>query len=341
MGDPVRITLERNPSPDAAARVDGYRHETVLVRDSADDSIVGMGTRTVREVFYNGEICRIGYLGNLRAATSRRGLKRLAAGYDGIRATRDATELPFDLTSIAGDNLPARRLLQKGLRSLPRYRAQAELSTFILGSDGSSGTSPAELARPEDLAEIVALLNRYNRDFQFAHVYSEQDLLSASRSPGLAATDFIVLREQGRISACVALWDQRAFKQTVVQSYARWLGLARPLLNLGRAVLGKPPYPRAPHVLPMAFLSHFAMPDPDRDRLAALIGTARRLAHSKNIQYLATGFCERHPCHVLIRRGFRHQHYRSTLFSVHWRDCDIADELKMRNSVPHSEVALL
>ncbi len=341
MGERLRITLERAPSPDAAARVEGYRHAIVLVRDRTDDSIVGMGSRAVREVYYRGRICRVGYLGNLRAAENRHGLKRLAAGYEGILATRDAAELPFDLTSIAADNLPARRLLQKGLKSLPRYQPLAELSTFILTTDGKSAGDAVSCAAPDDLPEIVALLNRYNRDFQFAHVYSEQDLRSPSRSPGLATTDFIVMREHGRIIACLALWDQRAFKQTVVRSYAQWLDLARPLLNLGRACLGKPRYPRAPHVLPMAFLSHFAMPEPDRDRLVAMIDEAKRLARSRGIAYLAIGFCQRHPCHDLLRREFRHQLYGSTLYGVHWRDRPASDAPDPRDAIAHPEVALL
>ena len=341
MGEHVRITLERQPSPEAAARAEGYRHATVLVRNRADHSIVGMGSRVVRQVYYNGEICRVGYLANLRAAENRRGLKRLVAGYEGIHTTRDAAELPFDLTSIAADNLPARRLLQKGLQSLPGYRPLAELSTFILTTGRYPGNDSASLARPGDLPEIVALLNRYNRAFQFAHVYTEQDLLSASRSPGLSPTDFIVLREHGRIVACLALWDQRAFKQIVVKSYAHWLRLVRPLLNLGRTCLGKPRYPRAPHVMPIAFLSHFAMPEPDPDRFAALIGKARQLARSRGIRYLATGFCESHPCHEILRREYRHQQYRSTLFSVHWRDQPISAEFNPEARMTHPEVALL
>lgn len=341
MGESLRITLERAPSPTAAARAEGYRHATVLVRDRADDSIVGLGSRVVREVYYNGKICRLGYLGNLRAAESRRGIKRLAAGYEGIRATRDAAELPFDLTSIAADNLPARRLLQKGLQCLPRYQPLAELSTFILTTDGQPAGDAIGRAGRDDLPEIVALLNRYNRGFQFAHVYTERDLLSPTRSPGLEATDFIVAREHGRIVACLALWDQRTFKQTVVQSYAGWLRLARPLLNLGRACLGKPRYPRAPHVLPMAFVSHFAMPDPDRDRLIAMIGAAKRLARSRDIRYLAIGFCQRHACHELLRRGFRHQVYRSTLYGVHWRDRPGSAEPDPQGPIVHPEVALL
>ncbi len=141
MGQMMRISLERAPSPSVAALVEGYRHNTVLVRDKSDQRIVGMGSRSVRKVFYNGGICRLGYLSQLRAAEGSHGLKRLAAGYEGIRAIRKKAELPFDLTSIVDDNLPARRLLQKGLRHLPTYRPLVNLSTFILPA--KRGRAPA------------------------------------------------------------------------------------------------------------------------------------------------------------------------------------------------------
>ncbi len=341
MGRLLRISLERAPSPGAAARVEGYRQDTILIRDSSNDSIVGMGNRSVRRVYYNGEICRLGYLGQLRAAPGRHGLKRLAAGYEGVKATRSSAELPFDLTSIVDDNLQAKRLLEKGLKVLPSYKSLANYSTFILPSTGKSVPDSTATANREDLADILTLLNHYNRGYQFAPVYNEQELMSSTRSPNLNIEDFLVIREAGKIVACAALWDQRPFKQTVVQGYVGWLKLMRPLINLGRSCIGKPLYAKAPYVVPMAFLSHFAMPNVNPAHLSALLQKAKQLAQKRNIQYLAIGFAENHPCHELVARSFRHQQFSTTLYSVHWPDQTPVPEQALKRLVPHPEVALL
>ena len=65
--------------------------------------------------------------------------------------------------------------------------------------------------------------------------------------------DFFVALRGDKVAGCVALWDQRAYKQVVVRGYSRLLASSRWVLNILGAGL-----PACESTLPMAWLSHLA-----------------------------------------------------------------------------------
>jgi hypothetical protein len=129
----ISVSLEREPDFFLGAAVEGDRHHTVAVRDARSGQVIGMGSRSVREVFLNGCPRLMGYLSQLRIDQSARGRKRvLLGGYAACRDMRGPGETPFDLTTIVEDNRPARRLLEMGLEGLPVYRPLEPFVTSFL-----------------------------------------------------------------------------------------------------------------------------------------------------------------------------------------------------------------
>lgn len=320
MDGTIALSLEREPSFALAQEIEGDRHSTVVVRDGDTGAIVGMGSRSVREVWVDGRPQRVGYLGALRAAAGRRGLVRLAAGYRGIAATHRPDELPFDVTSIVADNLPARRMLERGLPGLPRYVPLCDYRTLLIATRAArTRASDRDVSRatPQDLPEIAACLERNLARYQLAPVWSAAALSCTTRCRGLRAEDFAVIHERGRIVACAAVWDQRTFKQAVVRGYAPWMARARPALNVLLGLARRPRLPAVGSVLPLAFLSHLAV-DADSHELAArLIDVLRHREDRRGIELLALGLAASHPLFsVATRRAGRS--YASCLYRVEW-----------------------
>jgi hypothetical protein len=336
----IQLSLEREPSFARAQAIEGDRHHTVVVRNTESGEIVGMGTRSVREVWVNGERRRVGYLGALRAAPGRRGLVRLAAGYRAVEATRRADELPFDLTSVIEDNATARRLLERGLPGLPRYEPLCDYATMLIpvGRGLRRADARGEAAGAADLAEIAHCLERNLQRHQFAPVCSERELLSAERHPDLALGDFAVIREAGRIVGCAARWDQRRFKQVVVRGYAPLLARTRPLLNLFLGLGGRPQLPAVGAQLPLAYVACLAVDDDRPDLALALIDALRTCCAGGEIQALAVGFAHAHPLRAAIERAYPVRAYASCLYRVRWPG---APEVALDARVPHLEVATL
>ncbi len=347
MDGAIRVSLEREPNAFLAAAVEGERHATVVARDPGTGRIVGMGTRAVWNAFVNGEPCRLGYLSQLRidrnpqGRRGRLGRRRLiAAGYAALRDLRRPDEVPFDLTSIIADNETARRLLGRGLPGLPTYRELSGFATLVLPAVRPRRARAPVTIDPGDserISDIAACLARNRPRFQAAPVFTAEDLRSPERSRGLAPGDFRLAVRNGRVVGCLALWDQGAFKQTVVRGYAPRLARWRPWINLLPRSLGIPRLPDPGERLPHATISHVAVDDDDPDVFQALVESAHAEACRRRYAYVVIGFAAGHPWLPWLERRFRPRRYESVLYTVHWGE----ETAVLDGRLPHVEVALL
>ncbi len=333
MAGRISISLEREPDFFRAAKLEGDRHQTVAVRDSATGRLFAMCSRSVRERFVNGIVKRVGYLSQLRIHPVWRGRTRtlLRTGFQWVMHTRQPDEIPFDITSIMEDNLPARRLLTAGLPGLPIYSDLDQILTMLVRVRPPRGATTPAVVRgtPAARQDIIDCLHRFNQRHQFAPHWTPDNLFFED-SPRIE--DFFLFADGGQVSGCVAIWDQRAWKQTVVRGYSGMLARSRWLLNLLGA--GLPP---AGSVVPMAWLSHLAVDEDHPEALDALLKSVLAHLHARSdIQWLTLGLATRHPLTDIARRFASHTH-ASRLYVVH----EPGTSLDLNKMIPHVEVALL
>jgi hypothetical protein len=338
----ITVSLEREPDYFLAAGIEGPRHHSIVARDTATGRLVGVGSRSVRPSFVDGQTVMLPYLGSLRVDGNRRGRGRLlSGGYEVCRSLRRPDETPYAITSIIADNRPARRLLEAGLPRLPRYDPIDSFSTVVIPTRGSRRRPrpSADRGADEDLEGIAERLQEDHRRRQFAPRWTTEDLRSNERTPGLEPHDFHIVRRGGEIAACLAVWDQRSFKQAVVREYGKRLRRARPWLNLLERWLGVPRLPAPGHRLECAFISHVAAGD-DPDLLVALVESARRDAAHRGCDSVIVGFSQRSPMLGPLLREFRHRVYRSVVYLVHWDDVE-GGPRPLSGRAAHLEVATL
>jgi len=332
----IELSMEREPSFFEAHAIEGDLGHTIVVRESPSGRIVGAGTRSVRDVWIDGQPARLGYLGSLRAAPGSRGRRRLAAGYRAVEATHRPDEQAYDLTSVVSDNATARRLLERGIPGLPRYTHLFTYETRLLATARGKHRSDPRVrdARPEDLPEIVACLRRNLQRYQFAPRYCERELLDPRLCRALSIEDFCVVTEQGSIVGCAALWDQRSFKQIVVRRYARNVARWRPALNGLFRLTGQPSLPPVGTTLALGYVSHLAV---DRDRyewVSALVRRLRARASAVGLELLALGYAAAHPWRPEMRREFRGRSYASEIYRVEWPPEETAERKLEAESEP-------
>jgi hypothetical protein len=311
MGGRIGLSLEREPGFFAAARREAERHATVLARDAETGRLLGMGSRSVRRLWVNGEPRLVGYLGQLRIASRARTPRQtLAEGFRLLAATRLPDEAPFDITTIVRDNAAARRLLESDRPGMPRYRPVEPIVTMLLPVRRKN----RRRGRGSGLPSTGGQLDRGLHAYQFAPVWSDAELgrLGPVRSGA---------------GHCLATWDQRSFKQAVVRSYAPWLRRFSWLLGL----------PQPDTVLPIAYLVGLALDETAPGAFLDLLEEALDVAGGTDCRWLVLGLASRHPFASLVRRRFRPLVYESVLYVVH--DPDVAVELDGR--VAHVEVSLL
>ena len=328
MPGPIEVSLEREPDFFAAARQEGGRHHTVAIRDRLTGRLAAMGSRSVYEMFVDGQPQRVGYLSQLRIAPEHRrpGRQLLRLGFDLLRQTHAEGEASFDITTIIDGNETARRILEAGLPGLPRYQRLEEFVTFLLPVRGGvrAGRRGIEVATGSALLLPGTLdcLERFGRRHQFAWHWTS-NILPPER--------FYVALAGDHIAGCLALWDQRAFKQVVIRGYDRTMTWRRPLLNLLGARL-----PSVGEPLAHAHLSHVAVDDDDPQVLAALLAAAMEGARRDKLDCVTIGSAARHPLSEVVRRCYRCREYVSILYAVHWDQPPTLD-----GRIPHPEVAVL
>ena len=358
--DDVRRVLRANPMPGAfalaftrepsflhAAGIEGETSETILARDLASGQVVGTGSRAVAAAFVDGQRARLGYLSQLRVDEPYRGMGLLEAGFAKIRELHDADPVPLYATTIIEGNARAFRALTRGRFGLPTYREREVMTTLALLVPRLRRRPPRAdsrfeviAARDEHVGDIAACLQRCYRRYQVAPLWTAADLLDPARTRDLAPSDFTVALRGGRVAGCVAVWDQRRFKQTVVHGYSGALRHARPLVNLLAPFLSVPHLPPVGAELPHAYLSHLAVADEDPELLVALIRAALHRVSGRGYAYLTLALADRHPLLGTLRRRFRHMAYRAVLFLVHFEDG--ADAMaRLDDRVPHLELAIL
>jgi hypothetical protein len=345
MGGWIALSLEREPRYFAAAALEGDVHQTLIVREADSGAAVGLFSRSVRDAFLDGSPTRLGYLGQLRIVPRyRHKIRHLRQGFAALRAlVHDAAETPFYLTSIVEDNHAARRILGARLSAMPIYEPRSPFLTLALVPSARHGryshSSFVDQACAADMPAIAACLQRNYARFQFAPVWSAARLSDPLCCPNLQAEDFWIVRDQRRVIACLALWDQRAFKQSVVRGYAPALARLRPFANALAPLLGLPRLPPVGDALDHVFLSHMAIDEDHADLSRPLLGRALEQAARLGFALATFGLSPESPWLQDIAGVFRWRAYRSHLYTVSWPDG--AWDGKIDERPAHVEVATL
>lgn len=312
IGGGYAMSLEREPDGFSGVTWPGERKTIILARDRASGAAVGLAERIVRPAFVDGQRCLLPYLGALRIAASyRHRIDILKGGFAALeKHGARADELPYALTSITADNAPARRVLTAGIAGLPRYDKVADYTTLVLAPGRSAASHFVRPAADAELSEVADFLNAELERHQFAPVWTK----AALRHVG--AGRVLVYRHRSEIRGTVAVWDQSGFKQTVARGYPPAISLARPVINILSAVLGRPRLPQVGQPLSLASLSALAVRDNDWDVSSALLRAARGVAAEMGVAAVVAGMDTRHPWVGAMRNEWPAITYQTGLYRV-------------------------
>lgn len=340
LGGAFGITLEREP--DALLEIaPGSNHAFIIARDTSSGHTVGLCERVVRQAYVNGQARALPYIGALRVAQShRRRIGVLRGGFQALRQLAERPgELPFALTSITADNTAARRVLTAGVPGLPLYAPLGDFLTFALRPARARISPDIAAATDADLPALAAFLQAQNAQLQFAPVWSAADLRGLGRA-GLLPEHFLIARRRGAIAGCIAVWDQRAFRQTVMRRYPPWVSRLRHLANLAAPLLGVPHLPAPGSALQQATLSHLAVAGDDTATFLALAAAALDASARRGFGVAMLGFAQARGWHAPLRRARRALAYRTSLFLAHWPE-HAGTAAAIDNRAPAPDLGLL
>ncbi len=321
----IAVSYTREPDYFAGCGAMGPFTQVFVGRHRPTGALGAVACRAVRRLFVNGEPREVGYLGQLRVASAFQGRALLRQGFRALRPLIDDGRVPVHVTTIIEQNRQAMALLVDRPRpGLPRYRELARLGTLAFAARALRSTPPEactlETGTTASPAAIVDFLNRDGRRRQFALVHDVADFAPDNPATrGFALEDLFVARRRSAIVGVLGLWDQSAYKQSVVRGYTGALGRWRRALNVIAPLLGRPRLPEPGARLRHAYASFAAVENDDPCVFSWLLRLALTRARQRGHDYVLLGLDSRDPLAPAARR-LRPVVYPSRICTVSWDD---------------------
>jgi len=336
----VAIRFSREPDYFLGTTIMGDTCDVLTVRHRQDGQLAGIACRAESRAYLNGQESPLGYIGQIRVAPPYRGNWLVNTGAECFREASPPGLLYFGV--IASENPRARQFLV-GSRPPANLRARlvGGLTTCAIllrpfrarrapGLDVAPGS-------PETLPEIVAFLRRQGPRRQFFPAYTLEDFTGGSRLRGLRPQDIMAARRGNEVVGVMAVWDQAAYKQDIVEAYGPTLGRLRPAYNLAARFLKARPLTPPGQAIPLTFASCICVADDDLSVMRALLSTCAANASRRGKAFLMLGLSDGDPLLPVAQR-FLHIKYHSDLFAVSWSDEPIN---QLDGRIPYIEIATL
>jgi hypothetical protein len=221
---------------------------------------------------------------------------------------------------------------------MPRYTPVGDFDSMGFSTRQGEPVELLQPAVPGDIPSLVEFFNASAASYQFSPVLSRQWLTSLTGSFGLRLDDFWLLKNGQDVCGCIAIWDQRSFKQIVSRGYRFPLNLLRGSYNLYARLTGRLALPRPGKQLEQVFLSFFALGKQAGDSANAVVREALTIARRKGAQVGTLGLSAQNPLGHRLRQSLRANVYRSCIETVHWAD---GAEPALDTRSPPPEVGLL
>lgn len=321
----ITVTYEREPDYFAGCAAMGDLCQVIAAREDETGELAAVACRAVRRLYVDGEPATVGYLGQLRVDERFRGRWLLSRGFAFLRDLHGDGRARSYLATVIDGSVEARALLVDRPRAhYPRFREMGRLNTLAIHARGGAprrhgGWTVERAGEDDSIDEIVAAIGECGARRALFPVVDASDLDGDGGLPGLTANDLFVARRDGRIAGAIAVWNQSAFKQTVVRGYSGALDYLRPLYNASAVAMGRPRLPRVGDAIGSAFASLWCVASDDAALFASLVSAARAETARRGLGYLMLGVADGDPLLAAARR-FPHVLYRSTIYLVTWND---------------------
>ncbi len=313
----VTIATEREPSYFDAAALMGESYTLIAEEAQKRKSVIGMYACSYLPVHIDGRPECIGYFGGMRINNAfRHKLRYIRQGFDAIeKLIPKQSTVPFYFTSIASENGRARRLLEANVKGMPRYTPRGEITTMVFSVKQGVNSGVLQQAKPDDIPEIAAFYNRAASEYQLAPYLAEAWLEGLDGTTGLNVSDFWLIRDDDGVLQCsLALWDQRAFKQSVVQGYRRPLGHLRRLYNIYARLCKRVELPACGEALEHVYIAFFA--SKEKETAVKAVREAARIAEEKGATSCVMGLSSQHPFLAELKHRLKPSLYRTEIETV-------------------------
>ncbi len=340
MSGNISIAFVREPSFFTAERLGSIKQQTLICEDQETGKIVGVGDRSIRKVYVDGEPKAVGYLGSLRLLSEARGGTALVRGYRYLRDLHSDGEVSYYFTTILDENLAARQILESGRAGMPRYVPVGLFATYLIPlRKKRSMVSRMEVVRCNgELSQVHKCFQQWNGRHQFSPVYAVEEMTDSDLLPAFSTENLYVCKNRHEVIGTLAVWDQQSFKQTVVTGYSVGMKVVRPFYNGFAIMRGRPLLPQVGSNIRSVYACFVSSKDDNPEVFGSLAEKACADWSGRGYDYLLIGLSEESKLGAVARR-LAVRELKSKVYLVHWQDEKV--KLPTSQRTLHLEVATL
>lgn len=317
------VSFRREPNYFYASGICNKFQQTPVVIENKSGKIVGFGSRIIYEAFVNGEKMSIGYLSNLRLNKKFRKSTILPRSYRYLNELHQDRRVPFYVTTVIDDNNYAKNILSSKRAGLPTYHdfcIYNSFSIFPLKKRKISGEYIIERGSQARLDEILGCIYRNGAKKQFYPYISKDFFLSKNGVlRDFHIEDFYVALKGDKVVGVLAKWDQRNFKQTIIEEYKGKLKWFKPIHNSYARLMHYPRLPDLKVPLNFFYLSFIAVDNNDADIFKELLRAVNNDAIDSEYSFFIVGLHSKDVLQQSIKE-YRNMVYKSRLYIVYWND---------------------
>ncbi len=338
----IQIIFQRQPDFLQANLIGNKLSQTIVARNS-ENEIVGLGTRSVRTVYVNGQISDVGYLSDLRLWGNYRKSTLVARGYNYLKNLHNDQKVSIYLTTVAEENKAAIKMLTSKKAGLPEYRYFGAYNSFAINLAYKKKTisqKSIKIVRGSQkyINDIINCLNRNGAQKQFYPYYSSEDF-NGLKLLGFRIEDFFIAVKDGEVVGVLGKWDLRCARQIIVAGYNGSMKVIKPIYNICAKIFRFPSLPGDGEEVRSFFISFIAVDDNDVDIFKMLLREAYNSYLNSEYSHFVVGLDSRDPLMEAIK-DYSSIKYKTNLYIVGWKD--VEGYLKtLDGRMPYLEVATL
>lgn len=319
------------------------RSDQFLIFTLRDDQkkLHGVAVASYRPGYINGELQTIGYLGDLRVSLNRKLIREWRkfyalflekspfipdTGFCRYYQTALMSTNAYSKTNLADTKIP--NLYYK---ELARYQM-----INIIGKFGSrSSPYQANPASPEEISEMIDLLDSDHRRRMFGHDWKREFEHRKNKWQNFTLEDWIVIRNnRGKMVAATSLWNPIASKQIIVPHIPRLFKIISKLTAFVPALTLKP-LPEGGRPIDILYINQVSfLEGTNRSEQQQILRTVIELAFKRKFNMLAYCDFERENL-TKDMTGLITQKSQMGFYTVHFKDENgsIRDELILNDSM--------
>jgi hypothetical protein len=318
----ISLAFQREPSFFDSLAIEGKQNQVVVGRQIETSRVVGFGVRSIKPCFINGQVADLGYLSSLRLDKEFRGSTLIPRGYKFFSELHKDKKTKIYLTTIVEDNLPAKEMLTSGRAGLPTYHDFGTYITYALNLDRLRNEKlefEIRKASPRDLDSILEFLHKEGRKKQFYPSYEYSDFNDSGLLKGIIPEDIFLAIDSGNIIGTFAQWDQRKFKQSIVESYKGKMKVIKYVYNLFAPLLHKHRLTNEGEQIPFIYAGLIATQNNNPEIFRALLNKAHDDRPDPELSHLMVGLHERDSLNTVMK-DFPNIKFKTRLYVVSWKD---------------------